>query len=218
MATAAVGLPWRSGVRSRFATWCGIPAERPRALRVAVLGGGVMGLTVATLLKEMRLDVRMYAKSFTDTVSDIAGGQWSPSLMEYERTVPGKERFERILCRAFHGYKAMIDKGYGVSERPNYVNKKTDGFKKIPESLIKPEFVPSLPFEGHNGLSGWRYDTLLIEPPTFLGRLRRDLADQAVPRNQQTFSSPSQVSGLPRGYRRQLHRAADRAASGRTPN
>jgi D-amino-acid oxidase len=168
----------------------------PAGTPVAVLGGGVMGLTVATLLKQMRLDVRMYAKSFTDTVSDIAGGQWAPSLMEYERTVQGKERFERILCRAFHGYKAMIDKGYGVSERPNYVNKKTDGFKKIPESLIKPVFVPSLPFEGHNGLSGWRYDTLLIEPPTFLGRLRRDLADQAVPRNQQTFSSPSQVSGL----------------------
>src|SRR5258705_9265545 len=30
---------------------------------VAVLGGGVMGLMAATLLKEMKLDVRMYAKS-----------------------------------------------------------------------------------------------------------------------------------------------------------
>jgi hypothetical protein len=74
--------------------------------------------------------------------------------------------------------------------------KKTDGFKKIPESLIKPEYVPSLPFEGHNALSGWRYDTLLIEPPIFLGRLRSDLNGQMVPMNQQMFSSASQISDL----------------------
>lgn len=163
---------------------------------VAVIGGGIMGLTVATLLKEMKLDVRMYAKCFTKTVSDIAGGQWSPSIMEYERTAAGKQRFERILCRAFHGYKAMINRGYGVSERSNYVHTITDGFKKIPQSLIKPVPVPSLPFDGQNRLSGWRYDTLLIEPPTFLGRLRSDLRRQLVPMNKQTFSSPSQVSAL----------------------
>jgi glycine/D-amino acid oxidase-like deaminating enzyme len=97
---------------------------------VAVLGGGVMGLTVATLLKEMRLDVRMYAKSFTDTVSDIAGGQWSPSIVTYEETAVGKQRFERILCRAFRGYQAMINQGYGVSTQPNYVHKKTDGSRE----------------------------------------------------------------------------------------
>ena len=163
---------------------------------VAVLGGGVMGLTVATLLKEMRLDVRMYAKSFTDTVSDIAGGQWSPSIVAYEETAAGKQRFERILCRAFRGYQAMINQGYGVSTQPNYVHKKTDGFKKVPESLITPVPVPSLPFDGHNGLSGWRYDTLLIEPPIFLGRLRRDLSGQSVPMNRQAFSSPRQISDL----------------------
>ena len=60
-----------------------------------------MGLTVATLLKEMKLDVRMYAKCFSKTVSDIAGGQWSPSIVEHASTAAAKQRFERILCRAF---------------------------------------------------------------------------------------------------------------------
>ena len=43
---------------------------------VAVLGAGVMGLTVATLLAEQNIPVTIYAAEFTpNTTSDVAGGQ-----------------------------------------------------------------------------------------------------------------------------------------------
>lgn len=163
---------------------------------IAVLGGGVMGLTVATLLKEMRLDVRMYAKSFTKTVSDIAGGQWSASLVERPESGPGRQQFEDILKSAFVGYNALIGRGFGVYARPNFVKVQPKGFKKVPTSLICPVRVDSLPFDGHNHFSGWRYDTLLVEPPTFLGRLRSDLSRQGVPKNVRFFQSPDEVNRL----------------------
>ena len=168
----------------------------PEGTAVAVLGGGVMGFSAAMLLKDMKLNVRMYAKSFTKTVSDIAGGQWCPSLVERPSSGPGKQRFEAILKAAFDGYKNLINKGYGVSERPNFVHIQTKGFQKVPTSIINPVRIDSMPFEGHAHLSGWRYDTLLIEPPLYLGRLRRDLHAQHVRMIEKCFSSPTQIGEL----------------------
>ena len=164
---------------------------------VAVLGGGVIGLTAAKLLREMDLRVTMYAASYSDTTSYRAGGQWAPSLVAFEPTAVGKARFEDILRRAFRGYESMIGQGYGVSRRLNYTWVETASFKKVPHDLIPPPtYLPRLPFEGH-AHDGFVYQTLLIEPPKLLDRLRKDLRDAAVDMQHRDFASPRQVAGLP---------------------
>jgi glycine/D-amino acid oxidase-like deaminating enzyme len=163
---------------------------------VAILGAGVMGLTAATLLREMRLKVTIYAQSFTNTTSDRAGGQWAPSVVEYGHTPADKVKFERILCRAFRGYEKLISQGvYGVSRRPNYTWVETASFKNVPTSLIPaPTPLTQLPFAGHTE-GGFVYQTLLVEPPIFLNKLRGDLMGNVKTRHE-TFVSPDQISEL----------------------
>jgi len=164
---------------------------------VAVLGGGVMGLTVAKLLREMNLRVTMYAKAFSNTTSDRAGGQWAPSFVNHEDTPAAKQRFEDILRRAFRGYEAMIGPHYGISRRPNYTWKETASFKKVPHDLIcPPTYLPRLPFQGHVRQDGYLYQTLLIEPPTFLNQLRTDLRNAQVAMIQEDFKSLQQLANL----------------------
>lgn len=163
---------------------------------VAVLGGGVMGLTAATLLREMNLSVSMYAQDFSSTTSDCAGGQWAPSLVNHENTQAAKQRFEDILRRAFRGYEAMIGKEYGVSRRLNYTWVETSSFKKVPHDLICPPTpLERLPFEGHAS-PGFEYQTLLVEPPIFLNKLRSDLRCASVEMKQDNFKSPQQILDL----------------------
>ena len=56
--------------------------EHARGKRIAVIGAGVMGLTVATLLLELDLDLQISIYSHRDpleTTSAKAGGPWSVS-------------------------------------------------------------------------------------------------------------------------------------------
>ena len=54
--------------------------------RVAVLGGGVIGLTTAAVLLERGYVVTLYAKALSpNTTSDLAGAQFAPSLVECDR-------------------------------------------------------------------------------------------------------------------------------------
>jgi len=164
---------------------------------VAILGGGVMGLTAATLLREMNLSVTMYAKAFANTTSDRAGGQWAPSLVKHKDTAAAKQHFEDILRTAFRGYEALIGKGYGVYRRPNYTWTETPSFKKVPHDLIgPPTYLPRLPFQGHVRQDGYLYQTLLVEPPAFLNRLRTDLRAARVPMVEVDFKSPQQLANL----------------------
>src|ERR1700716_2720693 len=57
--------------------------------KVAVLGAGVMGLTGATRMLDLGLEVTIYSdRKPLETTSSKAGGQWAVSVVEYK----GKER------------------------------------------------------------------------------------------------------------------------------
>jgi len=69
--------------------------------QIAVLGAGVMGLTAATLLAPNH-DVAIYADRLTGATSDVAGGQWAPSVVEYNASnAKAKQQFEDILRTAY---------------------------------------------------------------------------------------------------------------------
>lgn len=163
-------------------------------LGVAVLGAGVMGLTAASLLSQRQLDVTVYAKDFPPhTTSNVAGGQWAPSLVEHKDS----QQFNRILRRAFTTHRSKIGGGFGVSRRLNYTLHQSPNFDVVPRDVIPaPQVFHHLPFV-HLASSGYAYSTLLVEPPIFLAKLHADLQLANVKFIQKEFANVSTVLELP---------------------
>lgn len=165
---------------------------------VAVLGAGVMGLTAAKLLRNKGFPVRILAAARNWTTSDIAGGQWCPSFVDHDGSTEGRQVFERILTNAFQMHKDRIGMGYGVSKRINFSkNPRSDtSFKKVPTTVVpQPTEYARLPF-AHINQKGYGYQTLLVEPPIFLKKLRDELHHQGVTFVEREFESKAEVLSL----------------------
>jgi D-amino-acid oxidase len=156
---------------------------------IAVLGGGVMGLTSAAVLTERHFKVSMYAAAYPpNTTSNVAGGQWAPASVQHSN----KAQFERILTKAFrtHQSKGTV---YGVSPRPNYATSRLPSFADVPTSVVPPpKELAHLPFAKLKS-HGFVYSTLLVEPPIFLPKLISDLQDAQVERSAKTFRRMNDV-------------------------
>lgn len=161
--------------------------------QIAVLGGGVMGLTAAVVLAENHFDVKVYAAKFPpDTTSNVAGGQWAPASVAHTN----KKQFERILIKAFQTHQSK-GTAYGVSPRPNYATTRLPSFQDVPTEVVKaPEELAHLPFAKLKS-HGYKYDTLLVEPPIFLPKLLSDLDDHGVPRTVKAFGTMTEVLADP---------------------
>ena len=160
--------------------------------KVAVLGAGVMGMASALALKGAGLDVTLYAEAFTPhTTSDVAGGQWSPSVVSH-----GEEtRFQRLLKDS---YSRFVSAGprYGVSFRDNYTFRPSMELSYAALSGAEPaERMRRLPFLDVTR-GGYRYPTLLVEPPIYLKRMHGELRDAGVAFVRRSFSDSSQVGAL----------------------
>ena len=164
---------------------------------VAVLGGGVMGLTAATVLVQQGFTVAIYASSLESTTSDVAGGQWQPSLVYNDTSNAGVQQFDNILRTSFNKFCDEIGQVYGVSKRINYSTLGSGmSFDNVPRDLIPaPTPYPQLPFT-HLSQPGYGYHTLLVEPPIFLARLRNDLLANGVSFTQRHFHSPEDIAQL----------------------
>ena len=160
---------------------------------IAVLGGGVIGLTAANILAERGFKVTVFAKAFPpDTTSNVAGGQWAPASVQHT----DKVQFERILKNAFETHKAK-GAAYGVSPRLNYATQLLPSFSDVPGSIVPPPTkLAHLPFAKLNS-SGVVYSTLLVEPPIFLPKLVSDLKDRNVPLNVKTLGAMNDVLSDP---------------------
>ena len=161
---------------------------------VAVLGGGVMGLTSAAILAERGFHVTILAKDFPpNTTSNVAGGQWAPASVNHN----DKAQFERILRNAFKMHQVK-GSAYGVSARLNYATHKLPSFDDVPASIVPPPAaLRHLPFAKLNS-QGFVYSTLLVEPPIFLPKLISDLKQRDVPRLVKAFATMNEVFSDPR--------------------
>jgi D-amino-acid oxidase len=163
---------------------------------VAVVGAGVMGLTSATRLLELGLEVTIYAEKFwPDTTSAVAGGQWAPSKVVYA----DRAEFKEILQTSYETFKQSIGNGFGVSERPNYASGPSPNLDLVldlcPGLLPPRQRLSRLPF-AHHTQPGYLYQTLLVEPPIFLKRLDDDLRAQGVSFVAQSFAAAADVLEL----------------------
>jgi D-amino-acid oxidase len=163
--------------------------------KVAVLGAGVMGMTAATLLLDLGLNVTIFSdREPAETTSFKAGGQWAVSVVEF---VGKEQELKGIIKTAYTTFKDSIGKGFGVSERPNFTATPSHNLEVVLQLVpgLIPDPVPMiLPFEGHQNQQGFKYQTLLIEPPIFLARLETDLkARGAIFAQKRKFASKSDV-------------------------
>jgi|tagenome__1003787_1003787.scaffolds.fasta_scaffold20933534_3 D-amino-acid oxidase len=160
----------------------------------AVLGAGVMGLTAARRLHDLGLKVTIYAeRQPVETTSFRAGGQWAVSVV----ACLGKEQeLAEIVRTAYTDFKELIGQAFGVSERPNYTRTPSENLEWVlvhaPHLLPDRVFLPRMPFEHHTH-SGYKYGTLLVEPPIFLPRLEADLKARGVTFVRRKFGGSAEV-------------------------
>jgi glycine/D-amino acid oxidase-like deaminating enzyme len=174
----------------------GVPRE------LAVLGAGVMGLTAATLLADLKIGganiaVTVYADKFTpQTTSDVAGGQWAPSLVNFEEANPAaKLAYFDILRMARKAHESRIGAGFGVSRRWNYTTAPIDHLRILPTDIVPTATeLPHLPFARLNK-PGLKYDLLLVEPPILMSRLQADL-ESRITFVKRKFSTINEVLSL----------------------
>jgi glycine/D-amino acid oxidase-like deaminating enzyme len=168
------------------------------APRVAVIGAGISGLTSACRLREVGFDTRIvYRETTPDTVSDVAGGQWAPSLLAWGSGAAAGPRRERILRDSLQRYRAEVPLDVGVSEVPNFV----EAGYGASVAKMAGEFLPAatrwdpLPLQGLL-TSGTQVDTLLIEPPRYLRELWHRLRDAGVEEQQAELESTADFAKL----------------------
>ena len=161
--------------------------------KVAVLGAGVIGLTTACTLQNAGFDVSVFAEKLSpNTTSDVAGGQWAPSVVDHA----DETKFRQLLKVA---YAAHLGRGtdYGVHERVNYTFIDSPELDyAAPSGADARQSLDRMPF-AHVRHAGFGYPTLLVEPPVLMKRLMRDLSEAGVVPTIQTFANKSQIAALP---------------------
>ncbi|WP_343228015.1 FAD-dependent oxidoreductase [Stakelama flava] len=195
---AGITLSWGS---SRLATNIGLPGHRGA---VAVIGAGVMGLTTARLVQEAGYPVTLYAKALPpETTSNIAGGQWYPSLLyRRSRLTPAfTAQLKAAAAYAYQRFQIMVGDDYGVRWMTNYQLSDSP-----PSESAKDELLASMLPENRAlpaGAMGFgspyvsQWSGMLIEPPRFLRAMLRDIRVAGGEVEIRDFADPSQIADLP---------------------
>jgi glycine/D-amino acid oxidase-like deaminating enzyme len=166
---------------------------------VAVIGCGVIGLTVATELRRKwrRWPITMYAKELDvrKTTSFKAGGQFEPSgIWEEYETEQKKEVLADYLRRSKRRVLEIQNSRhrnlYGIALRRDYtLNHRNAGYDDYtPYDVVPPSRTGTLPFSRLN-MVGREYKTWLIDPTIFLPQLVADLTRNAVMFRTRQFAS-----------------------------
>lgn len=149
---------------------------------VTVIGAGIIGLTAARRLQEEGYRVRLvYRETTPHTVSDVAGGQWAPSLMAWGSQPEDRARRDRVLRDSLRRYRSELALNCGVSEVPNFVEPGyTAGIVRVAgEYLDEAIQHETIPIEGFHR-AGQQVDTLLIEPTRYLTHLWNQIREHGV--------------------------------------
>lgn len=180
---------------------------------IAVLGCGIMGLTVAAELEKKwpGTPITIYAKE-TDvakTTSYVAGGQFEPSgIFDQYKAQKNVAELHRYLRGTHAWIKETLESNrgeqYGVAPRDNYVIKLDNGNTEefddgIPDNIVARTDLPKLPFPNMTR-RGFVYKTWLINPTILLPKLKQDLLERkpkAVSFQQRTFATPDEIAKLP---------------------
>lgn len=170
---------------------------------VAVVGGGVMGLTSARLLQDAGWNVTIYTKDVArHSTSNRAGGQWSPASV-YDKDVATDAFKAQLNWAARISHHAQTNLGgadYGIRWMENYFFKDSpfddeDGYPGLadlfPHSrILEPDEHP------FNAAYARVIVTMMVEPATFLRRLTEDFYQVGGRMEIRNFRDRSEVLAL----------------------
>jgi D-amino-acid oxidase len=171
--------------------------------RFAVLGSGVMGLSVARLLQRRGGTVTIYAKDLPpNTTSNVAGGLWYPSSSYNSQKVSAAflEQF-RLACRISNrAFQELVGDQYGVrwvetfeleQELAPFERELPGGAQLYPETRIlrEPKRYFGSPYVR-------QFSTMLIEPPVYMNALLRDFYTAGGKVVVKEFRSREQIASL----------------------
>ena len=176
-------------VKTHVADYIAALPHGARLPRAAVLGSGIIGLTVAKELRDawpaMAIRVLTKSRSIQQTASIIAGGQFAPSGVfgEYQRTHKESTLLDLVTASKAHIKSYFADGSYikyGIRERYNYSLTEVPELKFCGPSLI-PVNKGLLPFQNLRTVEGYEYSTYLIEPAIIMPELVKELNRKKVP-------------------------------------
>jgi D-amino-acid oxidase len=175
---------------------------------VAILGTGIIGLTVATELRAKwpQLPITIYAKSLdiTRTTSHKAGGQFAPSGIWRQFDSPGDReilhdyvRRSAAKIRQIENLGTTTRMAFGIAQRNNYCLDRPDGaFDEGTTRDVIPEVRRgTLPFANLDDF-GREYKTWLINPTIMMPKLIRDLKAKGVIFRQRDFRNQDDIAAL----------------------
>lgn len=172
-----------------------VPAESS----VAVLGGGVVGLSSAMLLADAGYAVTVYAERFgDDTTSSIAGALWLPTGIDFPKKKADRTKLNDALRRSARRF-GMLDRGlWGVEELPVYEPAHSAEFPEyfesgvlgLPRQLTKAEPKPGSITEGR------LFRTNFIHTPRFMRQLVEECETKGVTLEERSFEAVADVKAL----------------------
>jgi glycine/D-amino acid oxidase-like deaminating enzyme len=195
---AGITLSWGS---SRLAVDLGLPGH---AGPVAVIGGGVMGLTTARLVQEAGFAVTIYTAALPpETTSNIAGGQWHPaySYKPGRQSAAWEAQLTAAAGYAYRRFQLYAGEDYGVRWMRNYAMADGPLSDDPVDALIAgmlPEARDVLPGEHPFPFAHVRqFDGMIMEPPRLLRALMRDFLIAGGRFVIGRMATPQQVMALP---------------------
>ncbi len=168
-------------------------------IRVAVIGGGVIGFTTAFELQKQGHNVTIYSDEFfPDNVSNIAGGLWSPVSVDLDATaVEEREKLKRIQIDSWRRYQQLEAEGWPLRSMPMFVTEEAraksglDLFEALPE-LFEVTHHDRLPIQGVTQ-GGYEVNTILIDTPRYMARLKAQVEQQGASLVVRKFSSIQEI-------------------------
>lgn len=176
--------------------------------RFAVLGSGVNGLSTARLLQRRYgnagATVTIYAKNLPpDTTSNIAGGFWSPTSLYEPEAVSARflEQFREACRISNRAFQLLAGTEYGVRwiETFELIRNEVNLSRELGggNDLYPAQEIHRDPdhYFGFNYVR--QYNTMLIEPQTYLNALLRDFYIAGGKVVVKEFRSREEIKRLP---------------------
>ncbi len=190
---AGITLSWGS---AKLATDLGLPGHTGP---VAVIGAGVMGLSVARLVQEAGFPVTIYTKALPpETTSNIAGGQIAPHghYRGAEVTPAWRAQYEAAMAYSWQRFQIMVGEDYGIRWLPTYeavrnFDKSAYGIYARDAVLLDPA---EHPFPADN-IALWH--TMYVEVGRYLRATMRDVRLAGGSVAIRDFATLADVAALP---------------------
>jgi len=176
----------------------------------AVVGSGVMGLSTARLLQLRGAKVTLYARDLPpETTSNKSGAQWWPtSVFSWSRRTKGfQKQFIEAARYSYRYFQKLVGPDWGVRLMPNYYLTKNvpknnwmsgPGGGLFDLQIGFQDFGPGEHIFPSNYVR--RFQTMLIEPATYLNRLMSEVQGAGAEIRIRNFSSEEEVLSLPERF------------------